>query len=488
MFYNTRAMSHLGLACLATLAGLLPSGKAARGAGSPADRVRSDLLARVGEARYRLALLRPGGGDLGESLRALSEARDLDPANLRALGYLGLARFEAATRGAAAGFEDDAFAEAREPLEELFRLSGGWAAPSTRELLADVGAALDRALGDDGAAPENARAWWSAWRKRLVSDQRPAPPAARGLPLVEALRQAPVAWERERAAEELAHRAPPAPATVEALGVALRVDASPWVRSAAARAIAALAPPGWDVLLADALRNDPSVWVRRTCAEALGADPARLRSPERTRGALLGALAGDTARVAAAAARSLGRIGGAGPELVAALESSSPLLRRAAAGALVRHSEAASIAAMARPLLDAGRAEVRAAALRALGSGPGHLPLEMLDRACDLLVDHDARVRGAAANVFLRRDVGGAHDRLLGLLTDEDLSVRLTAAEALLAAGDEAALPVLEALAESRIPLTAIDGRGEVSTIGEAARRTLSERRKENGTPSAPRE
>jgi len=147
-----------------------------------------------------------------------------------------------------------------------------------------------------------------------------------------------------------------------------------------------------------------------------------------------------------------------------------------------------AITAMVRHLLDSGRAEVRAAALRALGPGPGHPPLEMLDRAGDLLVDNDARVRAAAASVLFRRDAGAAQGRLLGLLDDDDLSVRLAAAETLLAAGDEEARAVLKGLAESRIPLAVIGCKREMETVGEAARRILSEHRKEDGTPPAPRE
>lgn len=480
-------------AVVAFLLASLCLGRAARGAGSPDDRERAELLARVGESRYRLALLRPGAGDLNESLRALEQARDLDPANLRTLGYLGLARVESAARAATAGPESDAFAAARGPLEELFRLSSGWIDPATRRLLANVTAALDEALGGERAAPENARAWWRAWKGRLIPTpglpaERSAPLAGDLLLLVEALRAAPVAWERERAAEGLAGRTPPRPETIEALALALRGDASPWVRAAAAKALSRLAPAGWDVRFAEALRNDSAVWVRRTCAEALAGNRAG-RGAGTARAALVSALVLDTPRVASASARALGRLGGAEAELVRALESPSALVRGSAAAALRLHSGAAAIAAKVRPLMDSPSANVRAGALRAIGPGsePGsvRLPDEMREKVGALLADPDAGVRGAAAKVLLRRDVSGLRGRLRGLFADDAPSVRLAAAGTLLHAGDESARPVLEELAKSRIPLPSFGSPYGMRTVGDGAKRVLAERKKRTETPPA---
>jgi HEAT repeat protein len=461
-------------ACLAALAMLLPAMRVAWGASSPVDRERSELLARVGEARYRLAILRPGAGDLNESLRSLYEARELDPTNLRALGYLGLARVEAATRGAAAVSGVDAFASAREPLEELFRLSRGWVDPTTRMLLADVTAALDDALGGARAAPENARVWWRAWKERLAPAEASRPPSGDSLLLVATLRTAPHAWERERAATELAASAPPAHEAAESLALALRADASPWVRAAAAKSLAKLGSHAWRVRLAEALRNDGTVWVRRTCAKALGDRRGRPQDLARSRTALLHALDKDTPRVACAAAVSLASLGGAERELVSALESASSLVRSEVAGALRMKVRDAVVIAKLRPLMDSSRAEVRAAALHALGVGREPLPAEMTERILSLLGDADVRVRRCAAAGLQFRLPSGAHERMRQLLSDRDVIVRLMAARTLFDADAATALPVLKDLADSREPLLTMGGANDSRTVGEVAREILS--------------
>jgi HEAT repeat protein len=461
--------------------------RAAEAAGSPADRERATLLVRIGESRYRLSLLRPGGGDLSEALRALDEARELDPANLRALGYLGLARVEAGARGMVVGARVDAFGGAREVLEELFRLSSGWVDSETRGLLDDVTVTLDRAFGGERAAPANARAWWRAWKARLVQAEGAARAADDLLPAVEALRGAPVAWERERAVEKLAGRKPASPDAVEALALALRGDASPWVRAAAAKALAALGAAGWEVRLAEGLLNDAAVWVRRTCAEGLGRGKAD-KGVAVARRALVAALEKDTPRVSAAAASALGGLGGAEAELVRALESGSALVRGAASVALERHSDSATIAAKLRPLMDSATADVRAGALRALGSGPGRLPGEMREKVGALLADADARVRCAAAKALWVRDVSGLRGRLRDLLADDAPSVRLAAAETLVRAGDDSARAVLRKLADSRAPLHGFGPGDGMRTVGEAAKRVLAELDEKGQPPSAPLE
>ena len=468
------------------VASLVPA-RVAIAAGSPADREQSELLARVGESRYRLALIRPGGGNLSEALRALEEARELDPANLRALGYLGLARVEAGVRGTIVGARADAFAGAREVLEELFRLSSGWVDSETRTLLSDVRATLDRALGGERAAPANARAWWRAWKARLVPAEGSPRATDDLLPVVEAVRTAPVAWERERAVEKLAERGAVSLQAVETLALALRGDASPWVRAAAAGALAQLGPAGWEVRLAEALRNDPAVWVRRTCAEGLGNGRAG-RGGQVARRALVAALEEDTPRVASSSASALGRLGGAETELVGALRSGSALVRGAASVALNRHSDSAAIAAKLRPLMDSATADVRAGALRALGPGPGRLPGEMREKIGALLADADTRVRRAAAEALCLRDVSGLRGRLRDLLTDDAPSVRLAAAETLLCAGDDLARSVLMKLAESQTPLPTLGSAEGMLTIGEAAKQILARNSEKSEPPPAPRE
>ncbi|MHC4252503.1 MAG: HEAT repeat domain-containing protein, partial [Planctomycetota bacterium] len=196
------------------------------------------------------------------------------------------------------------------------------------------------------------------------------------------------------------------------------------------------------------------------------------------------ALETDTPRVAGAAARALGALGGAEAELVRALESPSALVRGSASAAL-RLQSAAAIAAKLRPLMDSDRAEVRAGALVAVGPGPGRLPGEMTEKIALLLADPDARVRGAAAAALCRRDVSGMRGKLRGLFADEDPSVRLAAAETLLNAGDKSARPVLVELAKSRAPLRTFGGPDGMRTVGDAAKLVLAERGRDGDTPRA---
>jgi HEAT repeat protein len=495
------------IAALALVA--LPVAVEARAAAAPNARDEAELLARAGEARYRLALLRSRktdpdpDPDLAAALRALEEARELDPANLRALAYLGLARLESAARGGKP-LDPEAFDPVRGPLEELFKLSRGWADPRTRALLAEVARSVDASLAGRDDAPADVLGWWKSWRERVTKTARSAPPAAGVVTLIEDLRTSPLAWVRERAVEKLAEReakprpaasrsgtdaTPPEPGVVEALGKTLREDKSPWVRAAAAKALSTLMPPGWDIRLAEALRNDASVFVRRTCAEGLAGLPDHIgRGPGLSgavREALLGSLASDTPRVAAMAALMLGQLGGSEKDLVGAIESPASLVRDAASEALRLHAEDAEISGMLTPLFSHGDARVRAAALCALGTGPDHLPDQTRGKVVALLGDPEATVRADAAIALFGRVPDSAVVRLRGLLEDDELSVRLAAAHALLAKEQKTALPVLEKLADSKVPLVSLGGHpGEpgITTIGEAAGRIIAEHGKKQGT------
>ena len=168
-------------------------------------REEAELLARAGEARFRLALLRrtrvadAGGSELAGAMRSLEEARQLDGANLRALTFLGLVRLEAGRlgRGKTPAFDRTAFDSMREPLEELFELSEGWADPATRELLHEVKRHLDGAFAAPGASPGEAVTWWREWREAIPgTEERPAR-GAEGTGYVETLRTSRYAWERE---------------------------------------------------------------------------------------------------------------------------------------------------------------------------------------------------------------------------------------------------------------------------------------------------
>jgi HEAT repeat protein len=335
-------------------------------------REEAELLARAGEARFRLAVLRRSGGrsagaELAEATRSLEEALDLDPANLRALAFLGLARLESARPGPANPGPFD-LAPAREPLDEFLKLATGSPAQTARALLQDVAAALDGALGGpagDLAAWQIASGlWWQSWRERVTAAAETKLPPTDVVALLEDLRSAPYAWQRERAVERLAESEAEGGEVAQALAEALRDDPSPWVRAAAGRAFAGLRPRGWDVRLAEALRNDESAWVRRTCAMSLASNGAGEPGEGTLRPAALealkAALAKDTPRVAAAAAYSLGAYG-VERELVSALASRSAVVREAAVLAL-GGLDSKEIKAQLRPLLEDFDDRVRFAA------------------------------------------------------------------------------------------------------------------------------
>ncbi len=474
---SLRAAAFL-LACAA--AGM--SGRAA--AGEPprrSARKEADLLARAGEARYRLALLRSGGDDLERAVRALEEARGLDPANLRALAYLGLARLALAARDDGAP-DREGLDSAREALSDLFKLSRGWADPQTRLLLKEVARALDAALGggevtlDDGKSPE-ARTWWRSWRGQVTKAAASAPPGAGVATLVEDLRASPLAWVRERAAEKLGERKGKLqPGVVEALGLALRGDKSAWVRAAAVKAFAALRPPGWDVRLAEALQNDDSVFVRRTCAREFGSIHVSHSPPKRpldktVRAALVKALLSDTPRVAAAAARTLGKFEEAEDELLRALESPSSRVRGAASGGLASWAREKKVLDRLVELLSDKQPGIRLVALRTLPPARDvseHIWQKILER----LADSDPLVRATAADKFY--DTNGlsaeARPRIEKLLQDDDPRVRLAAAS-VLGKTNDAARRVLESLRSSEVPT----GAAGSSTVGTRARTILGE-------------
>jgi len=470
------------LAQLSILTMLVAARSAAQG--GPAARLEADLLARAGEAKYRLAVLRasemqrksgreghgerlsggPSGGPaagsdvpaLAEAVGDLEEAARLDPLNLRALTYLGLARLEAARLQEPGSFDPDGFARAREPFQDLFRLTREWAEPVTRAMLREVERALDQALGAPGVRPPEAGVWWKTWRGGLVAPEGPTPGAEVTKDL-DALRSAPAAWEREEALERLAAKAPTDPKVHHALAKALREDASPWVRAAASRAIGGLGFAGWDVRLAEALRNDPHVWVRQTCARLLGL-PARRHTDEQApsppgraaRAALADAFAGETPRVAAEAVRALGALGGFEATLAGGLASPSRPVREAAALALAGSSLDEAVARQVAVLLADGRPEVRAAAARALWSAAPSGPT--LNAVLALLSDPDASARAAAAGAFRHGAPEVARGPLARLLDDPDASVRLMAATGL-AASEARAATVLESLVRSELPV-----------------------------------
>jgi len=461
----------------------------ARAAATPGARGQAELLAQAGEARYRLALLRsrktdPGPDpDLKSALRALEEACELDPANLSALAYLGLARLESAARGGKP-FDREAFDSVRGPLEELFRLSRGWADPRTRALLGEVARSVDASLAGMDDAPADVLGWWQSWRGRVTRTAKSAPPASNVVTLVEDLRTSPLAWVRERAAEKLSESTGKLqPGVVEALAKALREDKSPWVRAAAAKALSTLRPGGWDVRLAEALRNDESVWVRRICARKLVALSGAGRSvklPARVGSALVDALAQDTPRVASAAAVTLGSFPDTDAPLIRAMQSTSSLVRMSAATGLSRWGKPPERVV---ELLGDPRPGVRAAATMTFHGFAGfHVwDDEVHARLVGLLEDPDAEVRKWAALAFGGRVQKAARERFLALLKDEDPGVRFCTALVVMSANkdDEAALTAMRSLANSQVLL---DATATAGTIGDQAKGILAERERKKGT------
>jgi len=458
-----RALACIGAAAL--------SCAAASAAGS---RQEADLLVRAGHARYLVAVhrARSGNSSAGRDLRiaigALEEALAIDSTNMTALGYLGLARLEAARRAGADRLDAKEFQAARKPLQELFRLTRGWADPSTREVLKEVA----RCVREIAATDPEVRTWWESWRPRLAS-ALDAPSASSGPDdLVRSLRSSPRAIEREDAVHELARSTRGMTTIASELVRALVYDDAVRVRLAAMRALARLHPQGWDARVADALRHDPSPWMRRDAATLLADAASSDRAPPggRARAALVAALADDTPLVAAASARALGAIDGAQAALAEGVRSTSSLVRDASAWALRDADKDAAVVASLASLFADERAGVRGAAATALGpAGVVVLEAGARDALSRLLADAEPTVRAAAASTFGALGAQ-ATDRLAPLLQDADPRVRLSSARALVrsAVAREDARRTLSALVSSRAPVRS-GGDGSLKTVGEIA-------------------
>jgi len=487
------------VAALAALCAALPC-PSALGEERASSREEAELLAQLGEARYRLAVFRarrrPARADaerqeLLEAARLLDEARRLDGANLRATAFLGLARLEAARLSAAArgGAADSELAPAAcEALADFFRLAlAGTGEPG---LVREVSARLDELAPAGSGGPVSE--WWAAWRERAAAAAAPAP-GGRLAAIVEKLRCALDARERERAAEELASgpRAGAGPQVIGALAAALREDVSAWVRAAAARSLGALAPEGGDILLAEALENDPSAHARAACAAALALwGKARASGPAACApaaiAALAKALAQDAPLVAAEAARALGELGGAEGALARALESNSPLVREAASEALRAGAASDELAGAIEKLLSDARPAVRASAAGAL-AGRIRPRAAALARLTAMLSDPEGEVRFRAALAVAnylapteqashaRDDAGSAaRTRLESLLGDPDPRVRLAAARHFyVVEGSGRARKELEALARSVAPLRMRPEDTGLVTVGDEAAKAL---------------
>jgi HEAT repeat protein len=187
-------------------------------------------------------------------------------------------------------------------------------------------------------------------------------------------------------------------------------------------------------------------WRRASAAHALGdmASPA-------VAAALLVALRDPVREVRAAAARSLGRLGGAGavPALVAALVDGH--VPRVVAGQALISIGPAAVPAL-RTCASADRAETRAIAVELLGlvGAAGDA-----DACLERLVDTSASVRSAAATALGRLGAAGAVRALGGALDDRIPAVRAAAATALGAIGDPRVVPALVAQAGDDSPVPA---------------------------------
>lgn len=478
------ALVRSALALLATF--VMPVARAGERFG---PREEAQLLANAGEALYERASLRSERRlvEFLEAARFLEEAQRLDPANLKALAFLGLAWLEAARSDAK--WLDPAF----ESLARFFRLAGG---PGSGRLLARVRARLDE-LCTQGL-PAGAAEWWAAWRERVVAAEGSAAYGGELLELVEKMRSSLDALEREWAVEGLTERLASFGETagtgsssatlviLSSLEEVLRKDRSERVRAAAARSLGALAPAGREATLAEALRNDPSARVRAACAEALA---GRREPSAEAVAALLSALQQDTPLVASSAARALGTLGGHYDALVRALESGSPLVREAAAEALAHGRLAKSDDTRTKELTTAligllsdHRAPVRAAAALALS---GKLRATSLpERLIELLKDPDRDVRYRAALAASNhltispQDPGELYQRartgLRALLSDEDPKVRFAAARHLfLAERDGQAHKELERLLGCGVPVGPKADGHSFTTLGEEAQKVL---------------
>lgn len=224
--------------------------------------------------------------------------------------------------------------------------------------------------------------------------------------------------------------------------------------------------------------SSPEVAVRRVSAEILG----NLAVPDAV-DAMVAALDDQDPAVRAAVLRSIARAGAIGAilEVLSTLEDLDPQVRLEAVRALrqlarypqglikylqpllhdpdatVRSQAAASLLSFGshahaeEVLIDLarnGKVSDRVEALKALSTWGSQSAYELAEKS---LKDHHPAVRAAAATALARIDASQCTFTLVGLLGDEDQSVRQSAARALGEIGRPSLEPVLAALSDQKL-------------------------------------
>lgn len=256
---------------------------------------------------------------------------------------------------------------------------------------------------------------------------------------------------------------------------------------------------GWrdaaSIEAAVAATGDPDPRVRRASAEILGESGSGYPSP------LVALLTDPDPGVRETALRAVPRTGdpGALPEVAGRFRDPDPAVRSAAVAAASELSPADELAAIVAPALEDPDPAVRAGAAAAiLRQGRDRRAREVVRalaasrdpedraRAIDVaggsgdapalvgegVADPAAPVRAAAARALGGMDPAVAVDPLVGLLGDEDASVRAAAAAALGRIGDPAVAAVAAALQDPSREEGALDALGELPLDG--ARDALS--------------
>ncbi len=481
------------LGCLAVLA-YAPAVPAAE-SGPPAEaQRRAATMADIGRLRLELGT----AADDSAALEALKEAARLDPANIRARFWLGIAWLRVAGLGTGRPLDVESAARAGLELEAVFRLAALERSGESEDLRLRAVNLLDLCAAGLPASEKRFGPWWRKRRAELLEGQKlvtlthtvvrgdtlPAlarryygsaglaariaeanpgvdfrrlpvgtrlnvpnvrlePPAP--VPAVDAidrellgqLASSIASAKRRVAAERLAARE--TLMAVPALVGALRADDSPAVRTECARSLGVIASPDAEPALCAALRADAWPGCRLESARAL----ARLGG-RGSLSALLDGLDDENPQVAAASARSLGAMGleGAAGRLLATLGSRSEPLRRAAAWALAGLARREALGADERRRLEAlarkGPAEARAAASLALARIDPAAAAPLLTGGLD---GDDGPVRRASAEGLALAAASvklepKTVEALAGLASaDGDPAVTLGAAEALARSG-----------------------------------------------------
>jgi len=420
------------------------SDKARAAAGDPGGRDavrRAAVLTDIGRLRLELK----DADSRRQAVLILKEASELDPANILARYWLGIAYYRSSGLGVGQ-LSKESVGLAGLEFEAVFKLSSLDRSRAAQDLRRRSIAAMDDFAKELSGKEKRFNSWWKRRKSQLLSEQPQvdmthiirrgdsyrtialryygdAAEAARLIKANPGLNPKKLRPGRRIKVPgvllDLPKPDPELDRTARGLVAVLRKSGSGAQRRAAAERLGLRDCAAAISFLAEALRGDPDQWVRAECALALGRLGADQAEP-----VVAAALIRDASPACRReAARALRRLGGRGSVavLLRALGDISPQVVAAAAGSLVSREPAKVIAPLLRALASPS-ALVRRAATMSLRdmAADGRLSPRHKKTLESLMARGGGAVRSGAILVLLALDVRGIEKRLPALLADGD--------------------------------------------------------------------